>query len=187
MQRFLKVAPIYAAIMTFALITVGCGGGWKPFVKSAQEEQTLIFGYLDMDDAPTSLQWVQLKQLRPVTKGPYYHFIIDDGLFYRTDTPKGIFKFESFGGLSRLRNMSFTFKFPAQGKGAMDPVIDKPGIYYVGSYKFKKVKTGFFEEGKFELEKISKPSEKELLVKLMAKAEHPSWKTVIQKRVQEIK
>jgi hypothetical protein len=69
----------------------------------------------------------------------------------------------------------------------MDRVISGTGLYYVGSYKFKKMKAGFFEQGKFDLERVNKPSEKELLTKLLEKAEHPTWKAAIQKRIGELK
>jgi hypothetical protein len=187
MRKRARITPIFAGLLVFALTLSGCGGGVKAFVKSVEEEESLVFGHLDMDEAPTNLDWVSMKRLRPVSKTPYYSFGIDGSMFYRTHTPPGTYKFESFGGSSVLRNADYKFKFPDQGKGEMDRVISSTGLYYVGSYKFKRVKTGFFEQGKFSLEKVDKPSEKELLMKLLEKAQHPSWKAVIQKRIGELR
>jgi hypothetical protein len=182
MKRYLKGA-VFCAAMIALLLTAGCSG-WKPFEDPVKEGESLVFGYIDMSDAPISLQWVSMKRLRPVTEAPYYRFVVADGLFYRTATLPGTYKFESFGGEGW--NTRYTFSFPVQGRGAMDPIIDKTGIYYVGAYKYKKVKTGFFEQGKFEVEKVDKPGEKELLLRLLKTAEHPSWKAAIKKRIEAL-
>ena len=41
--------------------------------------------------------------------------------------------------------------------------IEKPGIYFLGAYKYKSVSTGMFEQSKFAIERVSSPSEGELL------------------------
>lgn len=174
-----------AAIVTIALLLTGCGG--RAFTKSVEEENALVFGYLDMSDGPGKLNSAVIKLVKPTSNKPYYGFNIDDGMFFRTELPSGSYKFTSFGSFRSFGNTQYTFNLPPQGRSEMDPIINKSGIYYVGSYKYKKVKTGFFEQDKFDLEKVNKPTEKELLIQLLKKAKHPSWEAAIQKRIDQLK
>ncbi|HLQ25870.1 MAG TPA: hypothetical protein VK138_08285 [Acidiferrobacterales bacterium] len=181
-----KLFPSYAVIITFALLMAGCGGN-TAFRKSVAEEQSLVFGYIDMSDAPGSLFGATMKRVKPVTDKPYYGFGIDGGMFFRTEVPPGSYKFTSFSNFKSFGNTQYMFNLPSQGRSEMDPIIDKTGIYYVGSYKYKKVKTGFFEQGKFDIEKINKPTERELLTQLLERAKHPTWQAAIKKRINELK
>ena len=181
-----KLFPNYVAIITVALLVSGCGGS-RAFVKSVEEEESLVFGHFDMSDGPGSFNSAVMKRVKPATDKPYYGFGIDGDMFFRTAVPPGSYKFTSFGSFKSFGNTQYTFSMPPQGRGEMDPIIDKTGIYYVGSYKYKKVKTGFFEQDKFDVEKVSKPTERELLVKLLEKAKHPTWQAAIQKRINELK
>lgn len=177
-----RVTPVLVVVA--ALMLSACGGT-RPFKKSIQQEESLVFGYIDMDEAPCSLDWVDMKRLQPKTDKPYYGFAVKDGMFYRTYTPPGVYKFDAFGGSSFIRNANYTFKFP-QGKGEMDREIKKTGIYYVGSYKYVKVKTGFFQPGKFDYERVQRPTEKELLERLLLIADHPEWRGAIRQRIKEL-
>lgn len=160
----------------------------KGYLKEKPEQPNLsiIFGYIDMNDAPTKLKWVSMKRVRPRTPKPYYNFWVDKGFFYRASVPLGSYKFDSFGGFSGWKNTDYTFNFPSQGRGEMDPIIEKQGIYYVGSYKYKKIKTGLFRPNKFDLIKVEQPSEKELLTQLLKYAKHSEWKRLITNRLKEI-
>jgi len=74
-----------------------------------------------------------------------------------------------------------------QGKKEIDPVIKKPGIYFVGSYKFKMIKkTTMFEQGEYDIIKINKPTEKEVLEKLLKYAKDTIWKQRILIRLKEL-
>lgn len=140
---------------------------------------SIVYGYIDMSDAPTSLQRISMKQLQPVSDKPYFGFFVDDGMFYRPNVPKGTYKFWEFGGFSTLRNADYTFTFPSQGKGAMDRKISKTGVYFAGCYKYKKVKTGFFSQGKFDMEPIGGNCELEMLARLEKWAKDPQWQRLI--------
>jgi len=144
---------------------------------------SLVFGYMDMSEAPVGLGWIIMHQLQPESKEPYYFFPISDGMFYCDLVEPGIHKFEEFGGYGY--RTEYTFNFP-QGKNELDPVIERPGIYFVGSYKYKKVETGFFEQGKFSIAKTDWPTEKELLERLLEFAGDTIWKKRIMDRMAEI-
>jgi hypothetical protein len=107
-------------------------------------------------------------------------------MFYRADVPHGTFKFWEFGGFSTLRNANYTFQFPSQGKGAMDRRIEGQDIYFAGCYKYKKVKTGFFSAGKFDMEPIGGNCEQEMLERLGKWAKHPEWRKLISQRQAEL-
>lgn len=160
----------------------------KGYLKEKPEKPNLsiVFGYIDMDEAPTKLGWISMKRVRPRTAKPYYNFWVKKGFFYRASVPLGSYHFDSFGGYSGLRNTKFDFEFPNQGRGEMDPIIEKQGVYFVGSYKYKKVKTGFFKPKQFDMIKVDGPSEKELLTQLLEYAKHPEWVRLIENRLKEL-
>lgn len=179
----LRTLLMLAALSVFA-VACGGNGGYRPFQQSYEEETSLVFGYLDLSGAPTDLRWVTMKKVRPETSTPYYPMFVEKGLFFRTHVPEGLYKFVQFGGHSfRMGNM--TYSFAQQGKQAMDPVVNKPGLYYVGSYKYEQVDPWPMTQ-RFRIARTARPTEAELLQQLLDKAEHPAWKDKIQQRLKEI-
>lgn len=176
-----------AALAIFAFALSGCGGG-NPYMDDdgGGPNRSLVYGYIDMDEAPAKLQWVSMKQLKPRTDKPYYSFWIRDGAFYTNNVVPGVYKFHSFGGFNGWTNTKWTFSFPSQGRGQFDPVIRKPGMYYVGSWKYKKIKTGIFKPGKFNLVPDKSHSEKEILQTMLKWAKHDKWKKMIQHRLRQL-
>jgi len=175
-----------ALLAALGLFLVGCGGNPYMDDDGGGADRSLVYGYIDMDEAPAKLQWVSMKQLRPKVDKPYYSFWIREGAFYTNAAPPGVFKFDSFGGHNGWTNTNWTFSFPSQGRGAFDPVIKRPGMYYVGSWKYKKVKTGFFKPGKFDLVPDKKVSEKDVLKRMLPWAKHKKWKDMIEARIRQL-
>ncbi|MDH5649024.1 MAG: hypothetical protein OEY67_05145 [Gammaproteobacteria bacterium] len=172
-------------LLTILLATAGCST--TPSLDEPEGNQpSMIYGHIDMEDAPCKLGWVTMKQMRPKTDKPYYNFWIDEGTFFRINVPPGTYKFDEFGGAPRFGNTIYTFSFPDQGKGEMDRQIKRQGLYYVGSYKYKKIKTRFWQQGKFDLEKTKGPSEKEILQKILPYAKHPFWIKKINERLKQL-
>jgi hypothetical protein len=171
-------------LFTFALLAAlalsGCSTPTPKFVKPEEPNLSLVFGYIDMEEAPTKLKWVALKMVRPVVKEPYYNFWVREGAFFRSHVRQGSYKFEDFGGGNTR------YIFPSQGKGVMDRQITTPGLYYVGSYKFKKISRGIFRTDEFDLVPTNSPSELELLKKIVGYAEDDYWKAMIQRRIREL-
>jgi hypothetical protein len=180
---------LYSLILLLAVSSItGCGTAGYLEKPTEDGGESIVVGYIDMGDAPTKLQWVSMKQLKPRIKKPFYNFYVDEGMFYRGHVRDGVFKFDSFGGHSSWGNTTYTFNFPAQGKGSLDREIKKPGVYFVGSYRYKKVKTGFFKPSEFDLEKIDSPTEKEVLERLLKwTIKQPKWKAMVEQRLKEIK
>lgn len=148
---------------------------------------SLVFGYVDMEDAPVDLRWISLKQIMPKTDKPYWNAATDDGMFWGSHFKPGAYQMDSFGGFSSWRNANFTFSFPQQNMDEYRFKIDnKPGIHFIGSYKYKEVETGFFEQGKFDLVAVNSPTERELLERLLEFTEDKTWEARIRKRIKEL-
>jgi hypothetical protein len=187
--RLPRITGILFAITVLALLTTSCGGrgGYKNFQESFTEESSLVFGYIDMADAPSDIRWVDMKRIRPETQTPYYPMRVEKGMFYRTYVPEGLYKFDTFGGYSfRLGGNNLTYAFARQGKQEIDPVIKEPGIYFVGSYKYQRLDASPYSK-RYRLVRVNQPTEAELLRRLLEKAGHPSWKEKIEQRLKEIK
>ena len=171
-----------------AVLLTGCGGG--TFQKPETQNESIIIGYIDMDDAPGSFNGVSMKKLQPAEKKPYYNFATQDGIFYRGHVPFGVYKMDSFTSFSSFKNTSYSFNFPQSGRSELDLKITKPGVYFVGSWKFKKVdvsaKEWLFGRGKFDLVRIGKPTELELLKKIQSEAKEPYWADLIKRRIAEL-
>lgn len=171
-------------ILATAILLGGCSD--SPFIKPENSNESMIIGYVDMGDAPGSFNGVYVKKIQPVEKKPYYNFWLDGGMFYRSPVAPGVYKMDSIKSFSRWTNTSYSFNFPQTGRSEMDVRISKPGVYYVGSWKYKKVDTGFFERGKFDLVRVQKPTELELLKRVLPEARDPYWVDMINKRIREL-
>ncbi len=66
--------------------------------------------------------------------------------------------------------------------------IQKPGIYFMGAYRYTKVKTGFFEGNKFAIERVKSPSEAELLQRIQKEdwVKGTQWEARIRNRLSEL-
>lgn len=83
----------------------------------------------------------------------------------------------------------YQYDFPKQGNKT-SLRVEKPGIYFIGAYKYKKVKTGMFSQAKFSIEKINKPSEAELLKRILdadSEINESAWGNKIRARLAQLK
>lgn len=176
---------LLAAAMT---LLGGCaGGGHGRDINDPSN--SLVFGYVDMADAPTKVSGAQVMQVAPPTDKPYWGTDVRDGLFYTYYLPPGSYKLATLHGSSFLRG-DYRYSFPRQGGGNTAVRIDKPGIYFLGAYRYKTVKTGMFEQAKFDIERASSPTEAELLQKLLdtdPEIKKSVWADKIRQRIARIK
>ena len=170
-------------VMTFAL-----GGCADRMIRDEDDSasKSLVFGYVDMQEAPVSLDWLTIRQVLPKTDKPYWHASTDDGMFWNPHIKGGAYQMDAFGGHSGWRNANYTFSFPRQYAEGGRFKIQKSGIYFLGSYKYKDVKTGIFEPGKFDFERVDSPTERELLERLLKFTESNAWKARINQRIAEL-
>lgn len=167
------------------IFLVGCGG-MSPQMEKQKENTSLIIGYIDMDDAPSDLEWAWLEQLRPRKRDSSIKMRDYDGVFYLENLANGVYQLSSFGGHKSFGNTTYTYNFPRQNNN-MRIKITKPGIYFVGSYHYEVVEKGFFEEDNFILKPIDTPSEVEILNKISKYAKGTKWVDIINQRLKELK
>lgn len=149
---------------------------------------SLVIGYIDMDDAPTSAQSVTVMQVAPPTEAPYWKYWVTKGMFYHAYIPPGSYQLNSVYGTGFFAGNN-QYNFPRQGN-ATNLRITKPGIHFLGSFKYKKVKTGIFEQGKFEIEKVNKPTEADLLKRILEEdsdIKNSAWGNKIRARLAELR
>lgn len=153
-----------ARLALFALVlAAGCASG--PTRDINDPTNSLVFGYIDMADAPTKVSYAWIQQVAPPTDAPYWQMGVQDGVFYSSYLPAGSYQLSAVGGSSFMRG-EYRYNFGRQGNETQLR-ITKPGIYFLGSFKYRAVKTGIFQAGKFAIEKTKQPSEAELLKKLL--------------------
>ena len=183
MNRLLFL-PLLAALVQLA----GCaGGGHGRDINDPAN--SLVFGYVDMADAPTKVSGAQVRQVAPPTDKPFWGTNVKNGVFYTYYLPPGSYRLATLHGSSFLRG-EFQYNFPRQGGGQTTVRIDKPGIYFLGAYKYKSVRTGMFEQGKFAIERVSNPTEAELLQRLLetdGEIKGSAWADKIRQRIARLK
>jgi hypothetical protein len=145
---------------------------------------SLVFAYIDMGDAPTKVEDASLK---PQGEEGYWHLSIDDGLMYQQYLPPGSYQLASLSGSSFLHG-EVEYTFPAYGRNEASTVIRKPGVYFLGSFRYQEVKTGMFEAGKFDIERTDSPTELDLLNRLLKQdwVKGSQWEARIKARIAEL-
>jgi hypothetical protein len=181
-----RFCTLVAVIMLAAL--AGCGGGGHGR-NINDPSNSLVFGYVDMSDAPTKVSGVQIMQVAPQTDKPYWGTDVREGMFYTYYLPPGSYRLATLHGSSFLRG-EYQYNFPRQGGGDTTVRIDKPGIYFLGAYKYKDVKTGLFQQGKFDIERVNTPTEAELLQRMLDRdpqLKASVWADKISQRIARLK
>ena len=172
-------------LLTTALLT-GCAFSGKG--RSIDDPtSSLIFGYIDMEDAPTSMDYAKVQQVAPRTDDGFWTMGTDDGIMFNQYVPPGAYKVAHFGG-SSFFNGDHQYSFPTYGRNATAVSIEEPGIYFVGAYAYREVETGFFEAGKFSIEPIEAPSEAAVLKTILEMdwVEGTQWEARVRNRLAEL-
>jgi len=149
---------------------------------------SLVFGFIDMDEAPTQVSSAWIMQVAPPSETPYWSLGVNKGLFYNSYLPPGSYQLSKFSGSGFFAG-EHEYSFPRQGNQTALR-ITKPGIYFLGSFKYKKVDTGIFEQGKFSIEKINKPTEAELLQRILdenKEIKNSAWGNKIRAHLKKLK
>ena len=119
------------AVVAMASLVVACSANPVPEVPGPND--SIVFGHIDMGDAPTDLDWVSMRQYSPPSKKPYWSFGTEEGTFFNWYLDPGSYGVDSFGGSGG--RTQYTFNIPRQMR-SLRIVIKKPGIYYLGSYRY---------------------------------------------------
>ena len=182
-----KVHFLHLLALLSALSLAGCAST-GPERDINDPSNSLIFGYIDMEDAPTDMSYAHLRQVFPQSEYPYWPMGVDEGLMFQQYLAPGGYQMSNFGG-SGFWSGDHEYSFPNYGKNQTAVRIDEPGIYFIGAYRYKEVDTGFLEAGKFEMEPVQSPSERELLERLakMDWVKGTQWEARIAARLAELK
>ena len=155
-----RLAPFLGLL---ALLVAGCAS--DP-VDPKDQSLSLVYGYIDMADAPSSLGWVNIKLYDGKNTG--YLVSGHKGLFFHIGVEPGPYQVERFGRYATFfSNTDYTYNFGTRGRNESAIKVDKPGVYFMGTYKFVYVPTGWFEQDKFRMERTKTPTERELLTKVL--------------------
>ena len=180
-----RISAVLAAVAVLGLVAA-CGSS-GPARDINDATNSLVFGYIDMADAPTKISGATILQVAPPTDKPYWPAGVKEGLLYHYALPPGSYQLASISGSSFWRG-DYRYNFPRQGN-EQAVRISKPGIYFLGSYRYKGVKTGFFEGGKFDIERVDTPTEAELLRRILESPEikGSAWEAKIRQRLSQLK
>lgn len=136
---------------------------------------SVVFGYFDMKDAPSSLEWVSLKKYDSKAKeGEWYSLAAREGLFFHVGVEAGSYQVDKFGGtggIPLLTRRPYEYDYANKGRNQTAVRITKPGVYFLGAHRYVESPSGFFENGKFQMQPLADPSEKQLLARLAAAIE----------------
>lgn len=174
-------------LLAGALLT-GCGGLSKKVDKQVDAKGTLVYGFIDMDEASTPLEHFWLRQAGPDPDKTCCALRTHDGAFYRENIKPGAYQFTEFGGSGTIGSRMlynanyFTYSFPRQTGGFH---VKEPGLHYMGAFKFKKA--GSFLNRKFDIEPIKSPSEKEVLEKILPYTEGTEWEARVRAHLKALK
>ena len=169
-------------LLSFALLQ-GCGVHMR---NPGDSSASLVIGYMDMADAPTNLTYATVKQYKPAPKDdkPYWYASTVDNMFWFEQLLPGSYQLVYFSGYSWWRSAKYDYHIPEYQKNETAIVIEKPGLHFLGSYKYKE--DGSFFNPKFTVEKVNKPTELELLTKLLPYSSGTQWEAMIKKRIGEL-
>ena len=180
----IKQASRIIWVLLGVVLILGCSTTTTPKLgKPEIENGSLVFGYIDMEDAPSWYQWIEMKSETQPKKEPRY-FWVKDGMFFRVDVSPDRYRLTEFGGSNRYTNSEFRFTLPEQPQFRRE--INKPGVYFIGSYRYKS-NTPLVGRYTFDLLPSKTPSERELLEKILVYAEHEHWRRIIVQRLNQLK
>jgi hypothetical protein len=160
MRTFLKIT----FLVTFLSVLAGCSSGTK--VDPKDHSVSVVYGYFDMSDAPSNLEWVSIKKYDAESEDDEYaHAGVEDGMFWHVGIKPGSYQVEKFGGtggVPMLTQQGYSYNFGTKGRNETAVRIKSSGTYFLGSYKYTEQK-----DGTFEMKPNKQHGEKEILKKLV--------------------
>ncbi len=167
-SQSLRIVLLIFSAVAMSGCTIPIGSDAREKVDPTDPHRSLIFGYIDMSDAPSSLGWVKVQRYGS-ERNQFYSCGVKDGLFWHVGIPPGSYQVESFGKAPGFfSNTHYRYDFGASGRNQTARRIMTSGLYFLGAYKYTEVaKQRWFLPDKFKMVPIASPSEKALLTKLL--------------------
>lgn len=186
LKRFMLVFSV--------VLLVGCASGTTV---TDFNDRSLGYGWLNIKDVDANrLHSVDIYQFRPHTSEPYYPTALKEFkggyLYYTIALPNGSHKTVSASGQRCLGflcgNTIYNYSFGKQGDDVGAVVIKKPGVYHMGSYNLNNVKTGFFEQSKFDVAPAANaPSRREMLEEILKEIDVPIMAERIKRELAQVR
>jgi len=187
--------------LSVLLLAVSMSGCAIHFTKSEdvddqeKRDSILVVGYVDDSEAPFTMEWGEIKQVRPAIDEPYQELRSNgEGLFYLENLPVGSYQLVELGGPDKgfMSQDTWTWGFAGsaneEGFERVELKAKQPGIYYLGSYKIDLVKEGgLFSTDKYETIALEEPSEKTVLMKLLPVTSGTKWHDIVKQRIRQLK
>lgn len=182
------------------IVFTGLAGCSTARIQDTPPDRSLVFVYVDFTENEMDLYWTKMKKVSPVSETPFFNIIgvrNFDGknkygyLLWYEFLENGSYQLASFGGKQTLymRQKQLTLLMPEMGGNQTSLRVQKPGIYYMGSFKYKPELSTWAEVGgvrnKFTMEPFRGPSETEMLKKLLEVSKGTSWEPRIQEKLRQ--
>ncbi len=192
---------VVRGLLLIALLS-GCAYGFNDHKKlgvvpdnPASANASFVFGYIDMADAEPRLDWVTFQQVAPVVKDPSIPGRAKEGVFYLENVAPGSYQVYDFGGRGggffAKGNLYSTYplSFPvSRQSGLLRVKVEKPGVYFLGSYKYVNVKGNRVATNYvYELERLRAPTEKEVLAQLLPTVKGTMWESRLSDHLRKLK
>lgn len=187
-----RMGSVLTPLLLAALLAGGCtyvGGTGVKLDEEMQEQKdaksSLVFGFVDMADADTGMKWATLREVGPKRgKEPDSDMRVREGIFYLENVNNGSYVIAQFGGRKFgffcAGSLMCSRPYNYDPGTSLRVAIKEPGIYFLGSYKWKDVDTGIFEVDKFDLEPLDQPTAEALAKKLASAAKGTKWEGKLQ-------
>jgi hypothetical protein len=177
-----------AAVSTLFFAVVGLSGCASnlPMDYYLGKDRSLVYGYIDMSSAPTKMIWANMVQTRPKTDSPLYDFTINHGIIYVPNVPRGKFMVSQMGGVGKFNASGWTYNINAEHDRRFQLNTYKPGLHYIGSWKYIRTGKGLLKHKSFKLVPSKKMNEKAILEHLLTQATDPTWRKMISRRISKL-
>ena len=148
------------------------------------KNNAMIYGSVLADDKITAVDFFEYGKtyVRPFTKIPRV-LVYEDGTFMAENLKPGKYVIAAFHAGEKNQ-----FNLVRSKQQAYQKIIHvKPGeIKYVGSYRIHITKSRLLGKGKFEVEEILRPGERQVLRNLQVVTEGTGWQKMIERRLKEL-
>ncbi len=165
----------------------------KTVKEMENQDSVLVFGYAYDADGPLDFDWIQLHQ-KTANQVTYVSIRTDNkGLFYGENLPLGDYQINRYGwggrpvGETGVFGVQSNSLFFPKEKNPTTVQAKSPGVKFMGSFRYTFTKTGFFSKADRSFERVTSPSEKEVLEKLLKHTKDTRWEAQVKKRLAELK
>jgi len=153
--------------VTLAALALVGGSMTAEAVDAKEDSTSLVFGYVDVKDAPASIDWVSLK--RSGGRPGYYRLGLTNGVYCYIGVEPGSYQVEKSGGVKGglIFGNAVEFEYGTRGRDATALRVGTPGVYFMGAHRFVAQDGARFAVGRFEMQAVQSPTEREVLERLI--------------------